>query len=623
MPEENFKVRIETEADTKGIQQTQADIAKLKQDAAATPAGPATAQAAEGAKGLAEGLGKALTGAQNIESVLLRLPGVIGIAAAAGFGLYRAITSYADGIKQAAEEHQKLLDQLDEHVRAYEKIRNVAQWDQENEKIEEQITKLQRKLALTTDGKEQEALKDQLKFLDLQKTTLDALAKLGIERAKREKEVAEEIRNQAKAVQGLADAYEAARRNAERTADTSKKIRDLQRDENGDEASEKRRRGEITSAQELAEKETARREAAAANHAAEQKALDDRKKSLQGEADSFKQGEDREKKILEGMEKEAVRREEAKQKREETDRNALKAEADLRKAREEQAKPLTGPEAAREVQQARRDKAVKDAEDRLSKAREEQQKAEQAARHPGERPGEFEENLKKQQANVENFDEQRRRAEEKLAKESPEIDAKKKANDEIYNETEKRERSRADRAIKNAQQEHDEKVADLKTEDEIQKLRSGGQDLAADKLKAAQDQRKAERDLQKEGLTQEEAARIAAERRSTAEAKNQKKFRDRQAEAAALQDKINEDQAKAAAGKGPGPSPEDLRRAQEIQRDLQSAQQQREPEPVRAQEPPQPGVPPEERPPQPPPQADTVKTPQDLQREREPIQGAP
>jgi hypothetical protein len=190
--DKNFKVKIITEADRTGSQQTLSDldaIAEKERNAKAKalldripPKGATPPTPPEDGAGSLIG---SLIGSFSGIAIL----GLVENVAS-------RISAWAENLKRAAEEQRGLNREINQAVKSYEKIRTPEQWDRENNKIEENIQKLRDKRAITTDRAEINAINQQIAGYERQQTALAILAQRGLERAQAEEKVKLAIRDQ-------------------------------------------------------------------------------------------------------------------------------------------------------------------------------------------------------------------------------------------------------------------------------------------------------------------------------------------------------------------------------------------------------------------------------------------
>ncbi len=250
MADQDFNIKVVTTADTSGITQTEAGLSKLvaRSDALASqfpglPGGQLPAEAEKVAKETeksAINLGKArqealvlareLATGGNVMRTLGSLMGAFGtsitVAAIGGLLLFEKIKQWGEEIKKAAAEQLKLNREIDQSVKGYSDIRTAAQWDKENDKIEEQIALLRDKRKFSDDPKEKEVISKEIAARERQQQDLAILAQRGYERAQAEEKVKIAIRDQIDAMAQAdksapigVDAAKAKREEAEKNFD--------------------------------------------------------------------------------------------------------------------------------------------------------------------------------------------------------------------------------------------------------------------------------------------------------------------------------------------------------------------------------------------------------------------
>ncbi len=221
MADQDFNIKVVTTADTSGLTKTADEMARIRQQGLLSPIpaelSGATAVAAKETEKMAAAslltgvnLGKArqeaivlareLATGGNVMRTLGSLMGAFGtsitVAAIGGLLLFERIKSWGESIKNAAEDQVKLNREIDQSVKGYANISTAAQWDKENDKIEEQIQLLRDKRRFSTDPTEQQNLSKEIEARQRQQQDLAILAQRGYERAQAEEKVKLSIRDQ-------------------------------------------------------------------------------------------------------------------------------------------------------------------------------------------------------------------------------------------------------------------------------------------------------------------------------------------------------------------------------------------------------------------------------------------
>ncbi len=263
MPDQDFNIKVVTTADTSGLRQvgdemdrlnergkrqsslrgaflapvpedlkTTEDVVKESEKAAAASfltganLGKARREAAVLVRELATG-GNVM---RTVGSLMGAFSFAITGAGIAALFLFEKIGQWAAEIRKTAEEQRALSREIDRSVKGYESIRTAAQWDKENEKIEDQIQLLRDKLKLTSNTTDRENIQKEIDARQRQQQDLAIQAQRGFERARAEEQTTKAIREQIEAMAAAdksapvgVEAAKAKREEAEKNYDAVRK----------------------------------------------------------------------------------------------------------------------------------------------------------------------------------------------------------------------------------------------------------------------------------------------------------------------------------------------------------------------------------------------------------------